>query len=190
MVYENNTTLIFMLCNLIEKKQMKCSKYWANSGNLKNFTLSVDKEEELDSNLIERSFTLVHKKTSETRIIKQIHFTGWPDHGVPEINDVYDSFIRMIGEVDLSYANNPFPIVVHCSAGVGRTGTFMSIYNIHYLIQKQIALKTETKNFKINFNIWNTVRKLKEQRILSVENILQYKFIYSFFSKYICNLFS
>jgi protein tyrosine phosphatase len=125
--------------------------------------------EEKDTNLVIRKFNL--KDNTTTREITQLHFISWPDHGVPEINEVFDDFIKMLEKVD----EIDTPVVVHCSAGIGRTGTFMSFYNVHNTLKKN----------NNSFSIFNIVRKLKEQRLGSVENIVQYKLIYSFLDKYL-----
>jgi protein tyrosine phosphatase len=182
MIYEKEVVLIIMVCNLIEKKYPKCHKYWSPKENLTNLTLSSISETQIDSNLVEREFKLTNIKTNEVRSVKHLHFVGWPDHGVPDLNDVYKSFQYMLEKVDDAKTKSKGPIVVHCSAGVGRTGTFISMYNLHYNIRNQIP------NQVVRFNIWNTVRKLKEQRRSSVENVLQYKYIYSFMAKYLLDV--
>lgn len=170
-----------MLCNLIEKKVSKCHKYWSSQEKIKNFKLEKCSEKALNEYLIIREFELTYLKTNEKRSIKQLHFTGWPDHGVPPLDEVYDTFQEMIGQV----LKVKSPAVVHCSAGVGRTGTFIAMYNLNYIIKKS----KESELSSVSFNIWNLVRKLKEHRIMSVENVLQYKFIYSYMSKSLVNLF-
>ncbi len=172
--------MVVMLCNLIEKKTIKCHKYWSREEKIKNFKLEKLSEKTLNDKLIVRDFSLTHLKTNEIRNVRQMHFTGWPDHGVPDLDQVFDTFQFMIQEVEKVSS----PVVVHCSAGVGRTGTFITMYNLHYNLKKS----KESDESSINFNIWNLVRKLKEFRIMSVENILQYKFVYSYMSKLLLKL--
>ena len=115
------------------------------------------------------------KANSSEKIITQIHYKGWPDHGVPDIRKEFNSFLYMIQKVDELKGNGP--VVTHCSAGVGRTGTFISIYILYQEIMAQI--KNEQSK-EIKFSVFNMVRKLKEMRLHMVQNLAQYKFIYTF----------
>lgn len=163
--------MIIMLCNIKEKGRTKCAKYWPSRKlDLPNKSVEFISEEKSD-NLIIRKFNL--KDQNSTREITQLHFISWPDHGVPEIDQVYEDFTLMLKKVD--EVNSP--IIIHCSAGIGRTGTFISFYNIYKSLQSESSL-----------SIFNIVRKLKEQRLGLVENILQYKLIYSFLDKYVKKL--
>lgn len=169
-----------MLCNLTEKKISKCHKYWTEYKSNK-IEISMSEEKTVFENLIKRLFIVNYIEKNEIREINQLHFTGWPDHGIPEINSVYDTFDYMLKETDkIANSDKPYPITVHCSAGVGRTGTFIAIYNNYYLINRLL----ENKSKEIKLNIWNLVRKLKEQRRFLVENKNQYYFVYSYLTKY------
>ena len=163
-----------MLCNVLENKLEKCAKYW-NSKNMYKYT--INEEKKIDKNkYIIRILKLTNNFKKTERAIYQIHFTGWPDHEVPEVEGgkIFETFINIIKDVDRLKGDNP--IVVHCSAGVGRTGTFISIYFLYKEIMEQINANLK----EIQFSIFNMVRKLKEMRILSVQTLLQYNFIYQF----------
>ena len=99
------------------------------------------------------------------------------DHGIPEYSDgkVFEVF-REINNLADEYNKGENPIVVHCSAGVGRTGTYISMYLLEKEIMKQINDKCKT----IRINIFNLVRKIKEMRIYMVQTPIQYKFVYLF----------
>ena len=107
----------------------------------------------------------------------QIHFTGWPDHGIPETKNgkVFKVFCDIINKVD-ELNDKKDPIVVHCSAGVGRTGTFVSMY----LLEKEIDEQIKAEKEEIRFNIFNLVRKIKEMRLYMVQAPIQYQFVYLF----------
>ena len=192
MAFEFNVKLIIMVCQLKEKNMSKCERYWPNEGE----TLTVDEIKikslkDFDTGfygLRERNFEITDKK-GNIKNITQLNFTKWPDHGVPEVETVLDTFIEMLNRVQehLKSFKETSPVIVHCSAGVGRTGTFISLFNIIQDVNSQlIAGRTD---IKIKFNIWNTVRKIKEQRRLSVENFYQYQFIYKFIGKLLRTLY-
>ena len=174
MIFEYDCKIILMLCNEIEGGKKKCTEYWKS----KNSIFKIEYKEEKKKDLIIRNITL-----SKDKIIKnvtQIQYKGWPDHGIPKIEEAYNSFIYMINFIN-EYSQN-CPVVVHCSAGVGRTGTFLSIYNLLEEIEKK------KNNQIIQFSIFNVVRKLKEMRMYLVQNDLQYYFVYLFIDIYLQNL--
>jgi len=103
-----------------------------------------------DNSLTIRSLQM--KKGNEVREVKQYHFTEWPDHGVPKADKVYDVFMHLIEEVDNNHRieinstdSYKSPIVVHCSAGVGRTGTFIGIYNFYSQLRFVFYINTDIK---------------------------------------------
>ena len=175
MIFEYDCKIILMLCNEIEGGRKKCSEYWKS----KNSIFKIEYKEEKKKDLIIRDITITKDKISKK--VTQIQYKGWPDHGIPRIEEAYDSFIYMIDFIIKN--NNNCPVVTHCSAGVGRTGTFLSIYNLAIEIDRK-------KNDKIiEFSIFNVVRKLKEMRMYLVQNDLQYFFVYQFIQIYLNNLF-
>ena len=90
----------------------------------------------------------------------QFHFIAWPDHGVPDNCAVMLNFIRRVHKLH-SYSN-PCPLLVHCSAGVGRTGTFIVLDT---MLER---LKTED-----TLNIYDYVQQLREQRVLMVQTLVR-----------------
>ena len=175
MVWEHNCNVIVMLCNENEGGREKCARYWDKS-KVKQFNKIEIIQIEKKNNYIVRTLKLFNKSENKEKTVYQIHFIGWPDHGVPNTQDgkIFDIFIEIIELVDKCRGNGP--IVVHCSAGVGRTGTFISMYYLEKEIKRQINEKFET----IRFNIFNLVRKLKEMRLYLVQTHSQYIFIYEF----------
>jgi protein tyrosine phosphatase len=174
MIDEHKCNIIIMLCKEFEGGREKCARYWDNNIKMENYTIMLKNEENKDQYIIRD--ILLRNKNNQERIIKQIHYTGWPDHGVPDIQNgkVFDVFSEIIEKTDQYKGDGP--IVVHCSAGVGRTGTYISMYYLEKEIKKQINDKVE----EIKFSIFNLVRKLKEMRLYLVQNCEQYLFIYQF----------
>ena len=175
MIEEYECNIIIMLCNIVEGGREKCAKYWDEKNKMNNYSIHLNKEETKNKYII-RELKLINKKSGKEKNLIQIHFIGWPDHGIPDTSDdkIFEVFEEMIKLVDQYKGNGP--IVVHCSAGVGRTGTFISMYYLDKEIKTQIKEKKEI----IRFNIFNLVRKLKEMRICLVQSNSQYNFIYLF----------
>ena len=180
MVIEHNSNVIVMLCNEKEGGREKCASYW-KSTKLKN-GYEINAKEIFKTQLfLIREIEIKINNHSNSKKVYQIHFIGWPDHGVPETQDgkIFDVFNEMIKITDQYKLDGP--IVVHCSAGVGRTGTFISIYYLQKEIQKQIDDKAQV----IRFSIFNLVRKLKEMRLYLVQTDSQYYFIYEYVNDYL-----
>ena len=188
MCFDHNINLIIMLCNLEENGKEKCTEYWNvdKFSNLKesiairsNFSIKFTTDK-INDDITIRICTVRNKVTDAQKIIKQVQYGGWPDHEIPDMKDVYGNILFMFQLVD-NY-NFQGPVCVHCSAGVGRTGTFIALYNIYRDIIYQI--RNEKRNV-ISFSLLNIVRKLKEMRLYLVENVKQYKMIYQFISKFL-----
>ena len=161
-----------MLCKLDENYKEKCANYWDT--NIKNFTIEkIGDTINLSHDTKIRKFKVLKIGNNIEKIIYQIHFTCWPDHSIPD--NSYNEIINIINIVDKLKEDKP--VVVHCSAGIGRTGTFISVYNLYHEILKQINNKNINE---LKFSIMNLVRKLKEMRLYLVENQTQYDFLYQF----------
>ena len=176
MIIDYNVSVIIMLCNLKERNKIKCSEYWnkelIEKDNLFNL-ISLNLKEYNDKNLIIREIEIQKIGNWEIKKVLQLQFTGWSDHDVPNENEVYNTFITLFKTINDKGSNTT---VIHCSAGVGRTGTFLSLIILYNNILNQ---KNENSQ-QISFSIFGLVRQLKEMRFLLVENERQYIFIYKF----------
>ena len=128
-------------------------------------------------------YILINKKTNERIIITQIQLLCWDDHTALNV-DYFNKIIYLIHSID-EYRNNR-SVVVHCSAGVGRTGSFISMYILYHEINQQIYI--EKKSEAISFSIMNLVRKMKEMRIFSIENLNQFSLLYDFVNFLLINI--
>ncbi|KAK3091369.1 hypothetical protein FSP39_019323 [Pinctada imbricata] len=125
MIWENNIDKIVMLTNLLEGEKKKCEQYWPNpnekmTGGQYGLTL---KDERIFSYYTLRELQIVDNKSKEKRDILQYHFTTWPDHGTP------DPLLLILFQKRVTSTAPKYdgPILVHCSAGIGRTGTFIAL---------------------------------------------------------------
>ena len=172
---EYNVSLIVMLCNLKENNVDKCADYW-HVQNLGYLRIKLLEEKEDQKGIFIRRISLFNKLKNKEKIFIQIHLTYWEDHKALD-GGYFNKIIRIIQIIDGAKKKSNNPCVVHCSAGVGRTGTFISLYNLYHEIMQQIFV---TKNEVIAFSIFNLVRKMKEMRIFSIENENQFLLIYDF----------
>ena len=148
MVAQENVTLIVTTCNTTEKGSRKCHRFWPNDSNqfefsndtdlndtMRNYGIEVTSSganQNLTDHLILRSITLTdHKLGISGRKIQQLHYTGWPDHGVPSASSL-QSFKRMfeIFTYMLLASDQNEKAIVHCSAGIGRTGTTIALAHL------------------------------------------------------------
>jgi protein tyrosine phosphatase len=110
---------------------------------------------------------------------------NWPDHSTPDEETGYNTLEFILSSINEYKLNFPLsPILTHCSAGTGRTGALIAIYNIirSLSIVKFINQSLDNKQNRIKpfFSVFNIVRKLREQRMTMVSSYVQYKFIYEF----------
>ena len=168
-----------MLCNLEENGKQKCVEYWDNVKKIdisvlfpSNFEIFYTTEK-INDDIIIRTINIKNMNNEKEKTIKQIHYGSWPDHQSLDINKVYGNILFMFNLVDKEIDHSP--IVVHCSAGVGRTGTVIAIYIILFCLE---YLKKLGK--PLIMNVFNVVRKLREQRYSLVTDTDQYQFIYDF----------
>ncbi|TKS76269.1 Receptor-type tyrosine-protein phosphatase kappa [Collichthys lucidus] len=160
MVWQEQSACIVMVTNLVEVGRVKCYKYWPDDAEVYgDFKVTFVEVEPLAEYVV-RTFTLERRGFNEVREVKQFHFTGWPDHGVPYHATGLLSFIR---RVKISNPPSAGPIVVHCSAGAGRTGCFIVIDIMLDMAEREGVV-----------DIYNCVKALRSRRI----NMEQYIFIH------------
>ncbi|XP_044733892.1 tyrosine-protein phosphatase non-receptor type 1 isoform X2 [Chrysoperla carnea] len=142
MVWEQKSTAILMLNKIMENQQIKCHKYWPteigidytqyfNDVGLKLEYLSMED----NSYYIKRNFKLIDLESDESREIIQFHYTTWPDFGVPSSPTAFLEFLKVVRESG-ALESNVGPAIVHCSAGIGRSGTFCLVDSCLILMEK------------------------------------------------------
>jgi len=175
MVWEQEVAIVVMLTKEVENGRLKCDKYWPEVdeplvlGNLE-VTIS-DTEETLKSELIERKITIHDKKTGKSRPVLQLQYIAWPDHGLPVSTT---AFLSLIDEA-YKFNNTHGPIVVHCSAGIGRSGTFCTVDAI---VEK---IKLDLKNNpddEPKVSVVKAVLEARARRPGMVQTKEQYMFVY------------
>ncbi|XP_078504107.1 phosphatidylinositol phosphatase PTPRQ [Lissotriton helveticus] len=165
MVWETKAKTIVMLSQCFEKGRIRCHQYWPEDnkpvtvfGDIVMTKLSEDVQ--LDWTVRE----LKVEKHGDFMIVRQCNFTSWPEHGVPESATPLIHFVKLIR------ANRPHentPIVVHCSAGVGRTGLYVALDHLAQHI-----------NHHDFVDIYGLVAELRSERMCMVQNLAQYIFLH------------
>jgi protein tyrosine phosphatase len=165
MVWEQGSVVIVMLTKLTENGVAMCHRYWPEEGSDLYHTYEVHLVSEhiwCDDYLV-RSFYLKNLQTNETRTVTQFHFLTWPDLGIPASTKALLDFRR---KVNKSYRGRSCPIVVHCSDGVGRTGTYSTI---------DMVLNRLSKGAK-EIDIAATLEHIRDQRMNVVKTKEQFEF--------------
>ncbi|KAK3925792.1 Receptor-type tyrosine-protein phosphatase beta [Frankliniella fusca] len=164
MVYEQNVRLIIMLTKLMEDGKTKCHQYYPELGDRYmwgDLAVECSVQNDLPTYTLR---TIVLHKGAEQRLVHHLHFLDWPDFGCPASSVHVLQFCRTVRRHALLF---PGLMVVHCSAGVGRTGTLIAV---DILLQR---LKAKKK-----LDIFGVVMRLREQRPFMVQCQEQYTFIY------------
>nr|XP_054764927.1 receptor-type tyrosine-protein phosphatase epsilon-like [Lytechinus pictus] len=171
MVWQKEIETIVMVTNLVDRGKIKCEKYWPDQGEELFFEdMIVSCEAEIHGIHDARRSLIIHKG-DEIRILEHFHFTRWPDKGVPRNVSV---LLRFIQEVNTSHDQKSTPLLVHCSAGVGRTGVV-------------IALDNEMRRSKQTgfVDIFNFVKSMRQCRPQMVQTPEQYEFIHDAMLEYL-----
>eukprot|EP00111_Clytia_hemisphaerica_P023294 TCONS_00068552-protein len=165
MIWGYQVKLIIMACREIEMGKARCQRYWPSKSEEVYGDVSVTllKETSVAKNVILRELCATRKGTK--RKLYQLHYMDWPDHGAPETFEVILHLLKIARKIQ---PNDENPLLVHCSAGCGRTGAIIAIDYARKLIEARAN----------NISIFDIVKHLRQQRPSMVQTKEQYEFIY------------
>ncbi|KAG7463868.1 hypothetical protein MATL_G00181290 [Megalops atlanticus] len=165
MTWEQGSSMVVMLTTQVERGRVKCHQYWPNpssSATYGNFQVTCLSEEGNSAFLV-RDMTLTNLESSESRQLTQIQYLAWPDHGVPDDSTDFLDFVSLVRS---KRAGKDEPVVVHCSAGIGRTGVLITMETAMCLIE-------------CNQPVYplDIVRTMRDQRAMMIQTPSQYRFV-------------
>uniref|UniRef100_A0AAQ5Z193 protein-tyrosine-phosphatase n=1 Tax=Amphiprion ocellaris TaxID=80972 RepID=A0AAQ5Z193_AMPOC len=179
MVYQENTHVIVMTTKEMERGRNKCVRYWPDLHGMKEFgkvlVRNVDERPAQDYILRKLEVTRLDRK-EPLRYIWHYQYLSWPDHGVPNEPGGVLWFLEEVNRTQSTIPDTG-PIVVHCSAGIGRTGTIIVIDILIDIINRQ--------GLDCDIDIPKTIQRVRQQRSGMVQTEAQYKFIYMAVQQYI-----
>ncbi|XP_052094719.1 receptor-type tyrosine-protein phosphatase epsilon-like [Mytilus californianus] len=164
MIWKGKIEKIVMVTNLVEGAKTKCEKYWPDTDDhLTHGPLCVKNNKETKyAAFTIRELTISNKKSEKERTIHQYHFTRWPDHGTPDPSQL----VHFNSRVQLRNTNSG-PLLVHCSAGIGRTGTFIGLHELTIHGRKTGCL-----------DVFQYAKLMRQGRINMIQTPEQYIFLH------------
>uniref|UniRef100_A0A8C1V853 Tyrosine-protein phosphatase n=1 Tax=Cyprinus carpio TaxID=7962 RepID=A0A8C1V853_CYPCA len=165
MTWEQGSSLVVMLTTQVERGRVKCHQYWPNpsgSATYGGFQVSCQTEEGNSAFLV-RDMTLTHIESGESRELTQIQYLAWPDHGVPDDSTDFLDFVALVRS---KRAGKDEPVVVHCSAGIGRTGVLITMETAMCLMECGQPVHP-----------LEIVRTMRDQRAMMIQTPSQFKFV-------------
>ncbi|KAL0965911.1 hypothetical protein UPYG_G00287730 [Umbra pygmaea] len=166
MVWEQKSDVIAMMTQEVEGGKIKCQRYWPDTPRTaemvdERLQITLVKDQQLD-NFVIRIIEVKDIQTEAVQHVTHLNYTGWPDHGTPTQPEQLLTFISYMRHIHQSG-----PIITHCSAGIGRSGTLICIDVVLGLISKDA-----------DFDISDVVRNMRLQRQGMVQTEEQYIFCY------------
>ncbi|XP_030258682.1 receptor-type tyrosine-protein phosphatase S isoform X2 [Sparus aurata] len=167
MLWEHNSTIVVMLTKLREMGREKCHQYWPAERSARYQYFVVDPMAEYNMpQYILREFKVTDARDGQSRTVRQFQFTDWPEQGVPKSGEGFIDFIGQVHKTKEQFGQDG-PISVHCSAGVGRTGVFITL-----------SIVLERMRYEGAVDIFQTVKMLRTQRPAMVQTEDEYQFCY------------
>jgi len=171
MAWEQNSRAVIMLNKVIEKGTLKCHQYWPlDIGDTmtyveEGYEISLVSET-VNTNFAVRTLKLSQLKSSESRTIFHFHYIAWPDFGVPESPNAFLEFLTCVRSYKV-LEEDVGPPIIHCSAGIGRSGTFALVDTCFVYLQR-----------KILFDIEETLLEMRKYRMGLIQTAQQLRFSY------------
>ncbi|XP_069489695.1 receptor-type tyrosine-protein phosphatase V-like isoform X2 [Ambystoma mexicanum] len=169
LIWEYNVRNVVMLTVCMENGRVLCDHYWPSDGTPTSYgQISVRLvAQDISSEWTKREFRLWNDGLKLERDVHQLHYTAWPDHGLPESTTSMVYFVEMVQE-HIQASKGSGPTVVHSSAGVGRTGTFIGLDRLLQQLKQERVV-----------DVFRVVYTMRMCRYLMVQTLRQYIFLHT-----------
>jgi len=195
LLHENNVDIVVMLSSIMEGsgqgRKQKCEQYWPTLSqkdlSFDHMKIEITKETKTSDHLIERCLK-IENNNSAGKSHKVIHFqyTGWPDLDAPTTTEPIISLVKKVRRELVQMNKNGHNVLVHCSACVGRTGTFIALYQLMDFLDDTLLHNPRNSNgeFDNTIDIFSTVLQLRSKRMFMVQAFAQYKYLHACVASY------
>ncbi|XP_059513584.1 tyrosine-protein phosphatase non-receptor type 3 isoform X6 [Myotis daubentonii] len=163
-VWDQKLSLIVMLTTLTERGRTKCHQYWPDPPDVAehgSFHIRCQSED-CTIAYVFREMLVTNTETGEEHTVTHLQYVAWPDHGVPDDSSDFLEFVNYVRSLRVDAE----PVLVHCSAGIGRTGVLVTMETAMCLIERNLPVYP-----------LDIVRKMRDQRAMMVQTSSQYKFV-------------
>ncbi|XP_015424255.1 PREDICTED: tyrosine-protein phosphatase non-receptor type 3 isoform X3 [Myotis davidii] len=163
-VWDQKLSLIVMLTTLTERGRTKCHQYWPDPPDVAehgSFHIRCQSED-CTIAYVFREMLVTNTETGEEHTVTHLQYVAWPDHGVPDDSSDFLEFVNYVRSLRVDAE----PVLVHCSAGIGRTGVLVTMETAMCLIERNLPVYP-----------LDVVRKMRDQRAMMVQTSSQYKFV-------------
>ncbi|KAM4850770.1 tyrosine-protein phosphatase non-receptor type 3 isoform X2 [Urocitellus parryii] len=163
-VWDQKLSLIVMLTTLTERGRTKCHQYWPDPPDVMDHGVFHIQCQTEDCTIayVSREMLVTNTETGEEHTVTHLQYVAWPDHGVPDDSSDFLEFVTYVRSLRVDGE----PLLVHCSAGIGRTGVLVTMETAMCLIERNLPVYP-----------LDIVRKMREQRAMMVQTSSQYKFV-------------
>ncbi|GAB1288532.1 Tyrosine-protein phosphatase non-receptor type 3 [Apodemus speciosus] len=163
-VWDQKLSLVVMLTTLTERGRTKCHQYWPDPPDIMDHGIFHIQCQAEDCTIayVSREMLVTNTETGEEHTVTHLQYVAWPDHGVPDDSSDFLEFVKYVRSLRVDGE----PALVHCSAGIGRTGVLVTMETAMCLIERNLPVYP-----------LDIVRKMRDQRAMMVQTSSQYKFV-------------
>ncbi|XP_058528287.1 tyrosine-protein phosphatase non-receptor type 3 isoform X2 [Ochotona princeps] len=163
-VWDQKLSLIIMLTTLTERGRTKCHQYWPDPPDIVDHGIFHIQCQSEDCTIayVSREMLVTNTETGEEHTVTHLQYVSWPDHGVPDDSSDFLEFANYVRSLRVDGE----PMLVHCSAGIGRTGVLVTMETAMCLIERNLPVYP-----------LDIVRQMRDQRAMMVQTSSQYKFV-------------